>query len=156
VLLSSAWIRYIRAELKLLILHVHLKNSKSRFISIQTRFPPPKHRQHRPSLYLWHQSGVLFLCTKVGLDYLKGFLVNLLILVSLQVLDLVQATALLYPQGVRVGRAVQSRVMLAQFQDVVQAVQGHLDHFSVGNREQVAQGRYHAEFDQVANLVGGA
>ena len=87
------------------------------------------------SINLRHETGVLLLLAKIVLDELKGLLVDLLVLMALQVLDLVQATAFLHLVGVRIIAAIHARIMQAQFEYIVEAVQGHLDHFGVHRLE---------------------
>jgi hypothetical protein len=107
-------------------------------------------------VHLGHETGVLLLLAEVLLDDVERLLVDLLVLVALQELDLVEAAALLDLVRVRVVDAALARVMQAELEDVLEAVERHLDDLGVADVEQVAQWRYHVEVDEVADLLGRA
>jgi len=96
-------------------------------------FPLPL-RSTQQSTYGSHDSSapygtyllILFLCAEVALDNIKGFLIDLHVLVGLEELDLVEAEDLLYDDGVGVRASRLLRLLLAQPQDVLQTVQRNL------------------------------
>jgi len=84
---------------------------------------------------------ILFFCAEVAFDDVKGFLVDLTILVGLQELYLVQAVAFLSHDSVGVGGLPLLALNLPQSQDVLQAGEGHLHNLAVHDSQQVTQWR---------------
>ena len=99
--------------------------------------------------------SVLVLFGKVLLDDVVGLHVNLLVRVILAAVDLLHSTSLLDVDGVAVDVvSLGSLVHLADLEDVLDAVEGHLDDFVVQTSQQVAQGPNATLIDEVADLLG--
>ena len=75
------------------------------------------------------------------LNYLKGLLVYVHILVTLEELYLIQAVALLHEDSVRVHAEGAFRFLLAELQYVLDTIESNLDYLDVTDGEQVAQVR---------------
>src|SRR3569833_1078151 len=100
---------------------------------------------------------VLLVVREVLFDDVVCLHVDLLVGVILAVVDLLHAAALLDEQGVAVdgvGALTSSLLVeIADLQDVLQAIQRHLDDLVFGAGEQVAEGLDAALRDEVADLL---
>ena len=73
---------------------------------------------------LWCKAVILFVVkTKIGLEDMHRFLINVFVLVILKLLKLVESLCLVHERGIRIGVVASCRLLLACFEYVLNPLQ---------------------------------